>query len=197
MITCIRVRFRPRPSYPTPARSQPTQLCCCCSFTQSCPTLCDLMGCRMPGFLFFTVSQNFLKLMPIESVMPFNHLILCHPLSLLSSIFSSIRVSSNKSAFRIRGPKYWSFSFSITPSNKYSGLISFRIDWFDLLAVQGILKSFLQHYSSEVSVLQCSAFFLVQLSDPYMTIGKTIALTIWIFVGKVMSLLLICCLSLA
>ena len=121
--------------------------------------------------------------------MPSNHLILCRPLLLLPSIFPSIRVFSNESVLHIRWPKYWSFSFSISPSNEYSGLISFRIDWFDLLAVQGTLKSLLQHYSSEALVLQHSAFCMVQLSYPYMTTGKTIALTRQTFVGKVMSLL--------
>ena len=121
--------------------------------------------------------------------MPSNHLILCCPLLLLPSIFPSIRVFSSESALHIRWPKYWSFSFSITPSNEYSGLISFRIDWFDLLAVQGTLKSFLQHHSSKASILWCSAFFMVQLSYPYVTTGKTTALTTWTFVGKVMSLL--------
>ena len=115
--------------------------------------------------------------MPIESVMPSNHLILCRPILLPPSIFLSIRVFSNESVVHIRWPKYWSFSFSITPSNEYSGLISFTMDWLDLLAVQGTLKSLLQHHSSKASVLQCSAFFMVQLSHPYMTIGKTIALT--------------------
>ena len=122
--------------------------------------------------------------------MPFNHLILCHPLLLLSSIFPSIRVFLNESVLHIRWPKYWSFSFSISPSNEYSGLISFRMDWLDLLAVQGTLKSLLQHHSSKASILLCSAFSIVQLSHPYMTTGKTIALTRWTFVGKVMSLLL-------
>ena len=120
-----------------------------------------------------------------------NHLILCHPLLLSPSIFPSIRVFSNESALCIRWPKYWSFSFSIIPSNEHSGLVSFRMDWFDLLAVQGTLKSLLQHHSSKGSVLQCSAFFIVQLSHQYMTIGKTIALTRWTFVGKIMSLLFI------
>ena len=128
--------------------------------------------------------------MSIESVMPSNHLILCYPCLLLpSSIFSSIRVFSNESALCIRWPKHWSFSFNIGPSNEHSGLISFRIDWLDLLAVQGTFKSLLQHHSSKESVLQRPAFFLVQLSHPYMTTGKTIALTRWTFVGKVMSLL--------
>ena len=121
--------------------------------------------------------------------MPSNHLILCHPLLLLPSIFPSIRVFSNESFLPIRWPKYWSFSFSISPSNEYSGLISFRMYWLDLLAVQGTLKSLLQHHRSKASVLQCSAFFIVQLSHPYMTTGKTIALTRWTFVSRVMSLL--------
>ena len=121
--------------------------------------------------------------------MPSNHLILCCPLLLLPSIILSIRVFSNESALHIRWPKYWNVSFNVSPSNKYSVLISFRIDWLDLLAVQGILKSLLQHHSSKASVLRCLAFFIVQLSHPYMTTGKTIALTRWTFVGKVMSLL--------
>ena len=127
--------------------------------------------------------------MSIESVMPSNHLILCCPLLLPPSIFPSIRVFSSESVLRIRWPKYWSFSFSMRLSNEYSGLISFRMDWLDLLAVQGTLKSPLQHHSSKVSILQHSAFFIVQLSHPYMTTGKTIALTRQTFVGKVMSLL--------
>ena len=127
--------------------------------------------------------------MSIELVVPSNHLILCCPLLLLPSIFPSIRVFSNEWTLRIRWPKYWSFSFSISPSNEYSGLISFRIDWLDLLAVQGTLKSVFQHNSSKASILQRSVFFIVQLSRPYMTTGKTIALTRQIFVGKVMSLL--------
>ena len=130
------------------------------------------------------------KLMSIESVMPSNHLILCHPLLLLPSTFPSIRVFSNDSALCIRWPKYWSFGFNISLSNEHPWLISFRMDWLDLLAVQGTLKSLLQHHSSKASVLQCSAIFIVQLSHPYMTTGKTIALTIWTFVDKVMSLLL-------
>ena len=121
--------------------------------------------------------------------MPSNHLILCHPLLLLPSVFPSIRVFSNQLFLCIKWPKYWSFSFSISPSNEYSGLISFRIDWFDLLTIQGTLKSLLQHHNLKVSILQRSAFFMVQLSYPYMTTGKTIALTRWIFVSKVMSLL--------
>ena len=127
--------------------------------------------------------------MSIELVMPSNHLILCQPLLLLPSIFPSIRVFSNESALHIRWPKYWSFSFSISPSNEYSGLISFRMDWLDLLAVQGTLKSLLQHHNSQASVLCHSAFFIVQLSHPYMTTGKTIAVSRQTFVSKVMSLL--------
>ena len=127
--------------------------------------------------------------MSIESVMPSNHLILCHPLLLPPSMFLTIRAFSNESVLRIRWPKDWSFSYSICPSSKYSGLISFRMDWFDLLAVQRTLKSLLQHQSSKASILQHSAFFIVQLSHPYMSTGKTIALTRWTFVDKVMSLL--------
>ena len=123
----------------------------------------------------------------IKSVMPPHHLILCYPLLLQTSIFPNIRVFSNESVLHIRWPKYWGFSFSISPSNEYSGLIFLRIDWFDLFAVQGTLKILLQHCSSKASILWCSAFFIVQLSYPFMTTGKTIALTRWIFVGKVMS----------
>ena len=139
--------------------------------------------------LSITNSWSLLKLMSIELVMPSNHLFLCHPLLLPPSIFPSIRVFSNESALHIRWPKYSSFSFSISPSNEYSGLISLRMDWLDLLAVQGTLKNLLQHRSSKASVLQCSDFFIVQLSHQYMTTRKTIALTRCIFVGKVMSLL--------
>ena len=128
--------------------------------------------------------------MSIESVMPSSHLILCHPLLLLLPIPPSFRVFSNESTLCMRWPKYWSFSFSIIPSKEIPGLISFRMDWLDLLAVQGTLKSLLQHHTSKASILQCSAFFTVQLSHPYMTTGKTIAMTRWTFVGKVMSLLL-------
>ena len=135
-------------------------------------------------------SLSLLKLMSIKSAKPSNHLIPCHPLLLLPSIFPSIRIFSSELALLMRWPKYWSFSFSISSSNEYSGLISFRINWFDLLAVQGTLKSLLQHHSWKASILRCSAFFTVQLSHPYMTTGKTIALTRWSFVGKVMSLLL-------
>ena len=135
------------------------------------------------------ISQSLLKLMSIGSVMPSNHLVLCRSLLLLPSIFPRIKTFSNESLICIRWPKYWSFSFSISPFSEYSGLISFRIDWFDLLVVQGTLKSLLQHHSSEASVLQHSAFLMVQLSHPDMTTGKTIALTRWTFVGKVVSLL--------
>ena len=140
--------------------------------------------------LSITNSQSSLKLKSIESMMPSNYLILCHPLLLLPSIFPSIRVFSNEAALPIRWPKYWSFSFNISPFNEHSGLISFRMDWLDLLAVQATLKSFLQHCSSKASILQCSGFFTVQLLHPYMTTGKTIALTRWTLAGKVMSLLL-------
>ena len=141
------------------------------------------MNRSTPGLPVITNSRSSLKLMSIESVMSSNHLLL------LPSIFPSIRVFSNESVLRIRWPKYWSFSFSISPSNEHPGMISFRMDWLDLLAVQGTLKSLLQHHSSKVSILQCSAFFIAQLSHPYMTTGKTIALTRWTLVGKVMSLL--------
>ena len=141
------------------------------------------------AFLSITNSWSLLKLMSTELVMPSNHLILCHPLLLPPSIFPSSRVFSNESALLIRWPKYWSFSFSISPSNEYSGLISFRMDWLDPLAVQGTLKSLLQHHSSKASILRHSAFFIVQISHPFETTGKTIALTRWTFVDKVMSLL--------
>ena len=139
--------------------------------------------------LSITISWSLLKLMSIKSVMPSNHLILCHPLLFLPSILPSMRVFSNESVLHIRWPKYCSFSFSISPSNEYSGLISYRMDWLDLLAVQGTLKSLLQHHSSKASILQRSAFFIVQLSHPYMTTGKAIALTRQTFFSKVMSLL--------
>ena len=141
------------------------------------------------AFLSITNSYNLFKLMSIESVMPSSHLMPCHPLLLLPSIYSTIRVFANESVLCIRWPKYWNFSFIISPSNEYLGLISFRMDWLDLLAVQGTLKN-LQHYTSKASILWHSAFFTVQLSHPYMTTGKTIALTRWTLVGKVMSLLL-------
>ena len=139
--------------------------------------------------LSITNSRSSPKLMCIELVMPSSHLILCHPLLLLPSVPSSIRVFPNESTLRMRWPKYWSFSVSISPSNQHPGLISFRMDWLDLLAVQGTLKSLLQHHGSKASILRCSAFFIVHLSHPYMTTGKTIALTRRTFVGKVLSLL--------
>ena len=139
--------------------------------------------------LSITNSQSLLKFMSIELVMPSNHLILCDPLLLPPLIFPNIRVFSNESALHIRWPKYWSFSFSISPSNEYSGLISFRVDWLDLLAVQGTFKNLLQHHSSKASILQPSAFFIVQLSHPHMIPGKSISLTRRTFVGKVMALL--------
>ena len=145
--------------------------------------------------LSITSSWSLPKRMSIESVMLSNHLILCRPLLLLPSILPSIRVFSNESALHIRWPKYWSFSFNISPSNERPGLISFGMDWLNLLLVQGTLKSLLQHHSSKASILQHSVFFIVQLSHPYMTTGKNIALTRQTFVGKVMSLLLICCLG--
>ena len=141
--------------------------------------------------LSITNSLSLLKLILIKSVMPSNHLFLCRPLLLPPSIFPSITVFTNESVLRIRWPKYWSFSFNISPSNAYSGLISFRIDWLDLLAIQGTLKSLLQHHSSKSSILWCSAFFTVQLLHSYLTTGKNIALTRWTFVGKVRSLLFI------
>ena len=153
--------------------------CYCCSVAQLCLTVCRSMDCNMPGF---SVSRSLFKLMSIESVMPSNHLILCHPL-FLPSIVPSIRVFSNESVLCIRWPKYWSFSFSISPSNENSGLISFRIDWFDLLAVQWTFKNLLQHHGSKASILGHSALFKVQLSHPYMTTGKTIALAVQIKVN--------------
>ena len=150
------------------------------------------MDCSTPGFPFITNSWSILKLMCIESVMPSNHLTRCSPLLLPPSIFPRIRVFSNESTLYMRWPKYWSFSFSIIPFKEIPGLISFRMDWLDLLVVQGTLKSLLQHHSSKASILQCSAFFTDQLSHPYMTAGKTIALTRRTFVGKVMSRFSIC-----
>ena len=154
--------------------------------------LCDPMNSICQFSLSFTISWSLLKLISIESVMSSNHLILCYPLVLLPSVFPSIRVFSNELAICIRWPKYWHCSFSIRPSNEYSGLISFRISWFDQT-----LKSLLQHHHLKASIIWCSAFFMVQLSHLYMTTGKTIALTIWNFVSKVMSLLLIQCLGLS
>ena len=153
------------------------------------------MDCSTPGF---PVHHQLLKLaqtLSIEWVIPSNHLILCYPLLLPPSIFPSIRVFSNESALRMRWPKYWSFSFTISPSKEHPGLISFRMDWLDLLAVQGTLKSLLQHHSSKTSILRHSAFFTVQLSHPYMGTGKTIALTRWIFVGKKYLCFSTCCLG--
>ena len=154
------------------------------------------MNCSTPGFPVHHQLPELPKLMSIESVMPSNYLILCCSLLLLPTIFPRIRLFSNESALCIRWPKYWSFSFNISPSNKHPGLSSFRMDWLDLLEVQGTVKSLLQNHSSKASILWRSAFFIVQLSHPYMTTGKNIALTRWIFVGKVMSLcFLICCLG--
>ena len=159
------------------------------SITQLWLTLCNPMNSSTPGLLSNTNSRSLPKLRSIESVMPSNHLIFCCPLLLLPSIFPSIKVFSNESVLRIRWPKYWSFSFNISPSSEHSGLISFRMDWLDLLAVQGTLQSLLQHHSSKASILQRSAFFIVQLSHPYKTTGKTITLTRGTFVDKVVSLL--------
>ena len=153
------------------------------SVTQSCPTLCDQMNWSTPGLLSITSSQSLLKIMSIESVMPSNHLIFCLPFLLLPSIFPSIRVFTNESALCIRWLKCWTFSFNISPSNEHPGLIGFRMDWLDLLAVQGTLKSLLQHHSSKASILQHSAFLIVQLSHPYMPTGKTITLTRWTLMG--------------
>ena len=157
------------------------------SVAQSCSTLWDPMNCSTPDLPSITNSRSSLRLTSIKSVMPYSHLILCRPLLLLPPIPHSIRVFSNESALRRKWPKYWSFNFSIIPSNEIQGLISFRMDWLDLLAVQGTLRSLFQQHSSKASILQLSAFFTVQLSHPYMTTGKTIALTRWTFVGKVMS----------
>ena len=160
------------------------------SVTQLCPTLCDPMNRSTPGLPVHHQPPELTRLMSIKSVMPSSHLILCCSLLLLPPIPPSIRVFSNESTLCIWWPKYWSFSFSIIPSNEHPGLISFRMDLLDLLAVQGTLKSLLQHHTSKASILWRSAFFTVQLSHPYMTTGKTRALTRWTFVGKVMSLLL-------
>ena len=157
------------------------------SVVQSCPTLCDPMDYSTPGVLVHHQLPELAQTHVHQVGDPSNHLILCHPLIFSPSIFPSIRIFSSELAFCIRGPKDWSFSFSISPSNEYSGLTSFRIDWLDLLVVQGTLKSLLQHHGSKVLILRCSAFFLVQLSHPYMTIAKTIALTRQTFVSKVMS----------
>ena len=158
------------------------------SVTQSCLTLCNPMNRSIPGLPAITNSWSLSKLMSIKSVMPSSHLILCRLLLLLPPILPSIRVFFNESNLHMRWPKYWSFSFSISPSNEHPGLISFRMDWLDLFAVQGTLKSLLQHHTSKASILRHSAFFTVQLSHPYMTTGKTIALTRRTFVGKIISL---------
>ena len=163
---------------------------CCCSVAKllSCVWLCDPVGCCTPGFLVLHCLWEFVQIHVHWVGDVFYHLIFCRPLLLLPSIFPNIRVFSNESALCIRWPKYWNFNFSISPSNEYSVLISFRIDWLDLLAVHGTFKNLLQHHNLKASVLWRSAFFMVQFSYPYMTTGKTIPLTIWIFVGKVMSL---------
>ena len=163
--------------------------CCCCSPAKLCSTPCNPENCSAPGSSVLHDLLSFLKLMSMESMMPSNHPILCCPVLLLPSIFPSIMVFSNESDLCSRWPKYWSFSFSISDSNEYSGLISFRIDWLDLLLVQGTLKGLLQHHSLKASVLQHSAFFMVQLSHLHMTTGKTLPLTTWTFVVKVISLL--------
>ena len=162
-----------------------------------CPTLCNPIDCRMPGFPILHHLPELAQTYSTELVMPSNHLALCCPLLLLPPIFPSIGVFSNESGLRFRWPKYWSFSFSISPSNEYSGLISFGIDWFDLLAVQGALKSLLQHHSLKASILQLSAFYMVQLSHPYMTTGKTLALSIQTFASTVMTLLFNICLGIS
>ena len=165
--------------------------CCCPLVTKSSPTLVTPKTTAHLTSLSFIISQSlliFIKFMSFQMVMLFNNLILCCPLLFLPSVIPSIRVFSNELALHVRWPKYWSFSFSISPFSGYSGLISFRIDWFDIFAVQGTLTSLFQHHNLKASVLQCSAFFMVQLSHLYMTTGKIIALTMWIFVGKVMSL---------
>ena len=169
---------------------------CYCSVAQSWLFATSRTAARQAS-LFITISWNLLKLMSIELVMPSNHLILCCSLLLLPSIFLSIRVFSNELAFCIKWPKYWHFSFSISPSNEHPGLISFRMDWLNLLAVQGTLKSLLLHHSSKASMLRHSTFFMVQFSHPHMTAGKTMALTVWTFVGKGMSQFLICYLGLS
>ena len=163
------------------------------SVAQLCQTLCDPWIAARQASLSITNTQSSLRFTSIESVMPSSHLILCRPLLLLPPILPSIRVFSSESTLCMRWPKYWSFSFSIIPSKEHPGLISFRMDYLDLLAVQGALKSLLQHHSSKASIRRRSAFFTVQLSHPYMTTGKTIALTRWTFVGKVMSLLFKIC----
>ena len=169
------------------AATLPKSHCCGCSVIKSCLTLCDPGTAALQAFLYLAISWSFIKVMSTELVMPSNHLIPCHPLLLLPSVFPSIRVYSNELALRVRWPKYC--NYSLGPSSEYTGLISSRIYWFDLLVVQETLKSLLQHHSSKASIPLCSAFFVVQLSRPYMTTGKTRSLTIKTFVDKVMSLL--------
>ena len=159
------------------------------SVTQSCPTHCDPTDCSTPGLPVHHQLPELTQTYVCQVSDPIHHLTLCRSFLLLPSVFSSIMVFSSESVPCIRWPKYWSFSFSNSPSNEHSGLISFKMDWLDLLTVQGTLKSLLQHHSSKASILWCSAFFIVQLSHPYMTTGKTIALTRWTFAGRVMSLL--------
>ena len=166
---------------------------CCCSVAKCCPILCDPMNCSMPGFPVLHYLWSLLKLMYIESMMPSNHLILCYPLLFLPSVLPSIRVFFNELALHLRWPKYW--SFNISPSREYSGLISFRIDWLISFLSKGLSKSFLLCCNSKALIFQCSAFFMVQLSHPYMTTGEMISLTIWTFVRKVVSLLLTLCLG--
>ena len=156
----------------------PQLIICCCSVTKSCSTLCNPMNCSTTGFSVLIIFWSLFKLMSMEKVMASNHLILCHPLLFLPSIFPSIRVFSDESSLHIRWPKYWSFSFTVSPSNEYSGLIYFRTNWFDILAVQETLNNLLQHHNLKASILWHSAFFMVQLSHLYMTTGKTTALTI-------------------
>ena len=164
---------------------QPTrQQFYCCSVAQSCLTLCKPMNCSMPVFLSFTIYWNLLRLMFTESMMLSKHLILCCPHLLLPSIFPSIKVFSSESGLHTRWAKYWSFSFSNSPYNEYSGLISFRTDWFDLLAVQGTLKSLLYHHSLKALIVWCSVFLMIQLVHPYRTTGEAIALATWTFVGN-------------
>ena len=156
----------------------------CCSLTQSCPTLFNPMDCSMPAFPVLHYLRSLLRFMSIESMMLSNHLILCHPLLLLPSVFPSIKVFSNELALHIRWPSYWSFSFSISPSSEYTELISFRIDWIDLFSVRKILRSLLQHHNSKAPILWHSVFSMVQLSHPYKTMGKAIALVIWSLLAK-------------
>ena len=215
ILTIISLNIASCPFSTFSSSGTPNDYGCCCSVAKPCLTLCNPMDCTSSPHglhfltpwtalphpmdctsspphqtsLSFTVSWGLLKLTSTELATPSKYLIFCYPLFLLPSIFPSIRVFSSESTLHIRWPKYWSFSYSISPSNEYSGLISFRINWFDLLVVQGTLKSLLQHHSSKASILWLSVFFTVQLSHSYMTTGKTIALTIQTFVGKVMSLL--------